>query len=86
MATRTTEKAKVYMTICMQTPFPYTLCLSNCGGAELYLPTREEIPFGGYEVQQFKYSKVFVLTENAECRIVAENQRLLAQLFSKRRR
>lgn len=67
-------------------PFPYTLCLSNCGGTELYLPTREEFPFGGYEVQQFKYSKVFVLTEDAECRIVAENQRLLAQLFSKRRR
>lgn len=61
-------------------PFPYTLCLSDGNGTECYLPTEEEIPYGGYEIESFKRQRVFVFRDDTDKRIVAENQRLLQKL------
>lgn len=66
-----------------KSPFPYTLCLSSANGCMCYMPTEEEIPFGGYEVISFKNQKLFALTNDAGERIVAENQRLLEKLKSR---
>ncbi|MBQ3226756.1 MAG: hypothetical protein IJB48_06855, partial [Clostridia bacterium] len=59
----------------------YTLCLSNANGSIGYLPTEDQIPLGGYEIDSFQSYNVFILEENAEVQIVEENTKLLNKLF-----
>ncbi len=61
-------------------PFTYTLCLSNANGYVGYLPTEDQIPYGGYEIESF-YSRFYQLEDCADKQIVQENQRLLEELF-----
>ncbi|MBE7063336.1 MAG: hypothetical protein E7390_06090 [Ruminococcaceae bacterium] len=64
-----------------KSPFPYTLCLCNANGCGFYMPTEEEISFGGYEVGSFKNKGLFTFTNDAGKRIVLENQRLIEKLL-----
>lgn len=63
-------------------PFEHTLCLSNANGSIGYLPTKDQIPFGGYEIDSFQAFNVFVLEEDAAHQIVEKNTALLNQLFN----
>lgn len=65
-----------------ESPFEHTLCLSNANGSIGYLPTKDQIPFGGYEIDSFQSFNVFVLEEDAERQIVEKNTALLKQLFN----
>ncbi len=64
-----------------QSPFEHTLCLSNANGSIGYLPTKDQIPFGGYEIDSFQAFNVFILEEDAAQQIVEKNTALLDQLF-----
>lgn len=64
-----------------RSPFTYTLCLSNANGSIGYLPTEDQIPLGGYEIDSFQSYNVFILEEKAEVQIVEENAKLLNKLF-----
>ena len=61
-------------------PFPHTLCLSNANGSQGYMPTKDQIPLGGYEEDSF-YAHFFQLEDEAGEQIVKENNRLLEALF-----
>ena len=63
-------------------PFEHTLCLSNANGSVGYLPTKDQIPYGGYEIDSFQSHNVFIFEENAEHQIVEENTKLLNKLFN----
>lgn len=60
-------------------PYPYTLNLSLTNGKEGYLPTKSQIPLGGYETTYFLYGHTFPMTEDADRYFVTENLRLMNQ-------
>ena len=60
-------------------PYPYTLNLSNCHGGYAYLPTKNDIPAGGYELWYFLNAiyTTYPLPKNTDDHWVMENLRLL---------
>ncbi|MBE6930825.1 MAG: hypothetical protein E7463_11135 [Ruminococcaceae bacterium] len=58
-------------------PYAYTLSLSNSNGSYGYLPTKEDIHRGGYEVWSSRYRYGYVLTEDADTEIISQNLKLL---------
>lgn len=61
-------------------PFRYTLCCSVSNGSLSYLPTREARHRGGYETWQGRAAGPYLLADNIDDALVAENLRLLKQL------
>ena len=47
-------------------PLRYTLALSNTNGYQAYLPTRDQIALGGYEVACFLYDGAYTLADDAD--------------------
>lgn len=64
-----------------ESPFPHTLCMSNANGERGYMPTKDQIPFGGYEIDSFCSYNVFILEEDADKQIVKANCNLINELF-----
>ncbi len=58
-------------------PFVHTLGLCNTNGSNFYLPTRDQMVRGGYEVEIFRYGNIYKLTDDADDRIIQENLRLI---------
>lgn len=58
-------------------PFAYTLSLANANGTNGYLPNKEEICRGGYEVWSARYRAGYTLTEDADTEIITQNLALL---------
>lgn len=58
-------------------PFGHTLSLCNANGAMAYLPSREQIERGGYEVDQFTRRHTFTMVDDTDDRILAENLKIL---------
>ncbi len=54
-------------------PFGHTLSLCNANGALAYLPSKEQIARGGYEVEQFTRRHVFTMVDDTDDRIINEN-------------
>ncbi len=46
--------------------FKNTLVVALCNGSQGYFPTKEEMPFGGYEVNSFKVKTVQAISDNAD--------------------
>lgn len=64
-------------------PFGHTLGLSNANGTLAYLPSKEQISRGGYEVRKFTESHIFSMAENTDDVIIGENLRLIEALYAK---
>ncbi len=58
-------------------PYTYTLSLANANGTHGYLPAKEDIIRGGYEVWSARYRYGYVLTEDADTEIVQQNLKLI---------
>ncbi len=58
-------------------PYSCTLSLANANGANGYLPAKEDIPRGGYEVWSARYRDGYLLTVDADSEIVAQNLKIL---------
>ncbi len=71
---------EIAVNLAKQSPFKYTLSLSNANGCNGYLPSSTEIPKGGYEIWEYKHGRAYVLTDNADKEIVQENLKLLNEL------
>ncbi len=54
-------------------PYGHTLSLCNANGALAYLPSKEQIGRGGYEVDQFTRRHVFTMVEDTDDHILREN-------------
>ncbi len=60
--------------------YPYTLCLGTTNGYNSYLPTAEDIPLGGYEINCFNWETQLRFADNAAEKLAAENLRLIEKL------
>lgn len=74
MFTEITQRLQHY------SPVTHTLGICNTNGAYAYLPSRDQLSRGGYEVSQFLYHEIFALVENADDHIIRENLRLIRAL------
>ncbi len=61
-------------------PYQYTLSLSNANGSYFYFPSQRDICKGGYEIWVSKSMNLYSLADNADDAAVSENLRLLEQL------
>jgi len=60
--------------------FGHTLALGNANGANSYLPTRDQIVRGGYEVDMFIWSGARKLADNADTHTITQNLELMKKL------
>ena len=63
--------------------FQHTLSLSNTNGTRAYLPSKDQICRGGYEVWQFRNANTYKLVDDADSYLVTENLKLLDEAFEK---
>lgn len=66
-------------------PFDDTLCICNTNGSNVYLPNKEEICRGGYEIGTFRFGKAFGLTDDSDSLLIKQNLSLLIELFKRRK-
>ena len=60
--------------------YGHTLALGCTNGYYSYLPTRDQIPRGGYEVDRFLWSGERQLVDNADLHLITENLKLMESL------
>jgi len=58
-------------------PVKYTLSLSQANGCNGYLPNKEEIPRGGYEIWSSRYRGAYLLTEDADTELINQNLEII---------
>ncbi|MBE7048945.1 MAG: hypothetical protein E7393_06235 [Ruminococcaceae bacterium] len=73
---------EISMNLQKLSPFTHTLTLSNANGSIGYLPTEDQIPYGGYEIDSFNAFNLFILENCADKQIVEANNNLLHTLFN----
>ena len=61
--------------------YGHTLALGCTNGYNSYLPTRDQIPRGGYEVDRFLWSGQRQLVDNADLHLINENLKLMEKLM-----
>ena len=64
-------------------PFENTLCVSNANDSHGYLPAKEDIARGGYEVAGFLYLNAYKLSDDTDTTIIKENLRIMREGLSK---
>ena len=64
-------------------PFENTLCVSNANDSHGYLPAKEDIARGGYEVSGFLYLNAYKLSDDTDTTIIKENLRIMREGLSK---
>ena len=60
-------------------PFENTLCVSNSNDSHGYLPAKEDIARGGYEVAGFLYLNAYKLSDDTDTNIIKENLRIMRE-------
>lgn len=66
-----------------KSPFSKTLVLGLTNGSRGYLPTEEEIPYGGYEVASFRAASIPGFIDGLDKHLVKENVKFLNKLKNK---
>lgn len=74
---------KIALSLQEESPYQRTLLLGLTNGALGYLPTEEQLPYGGYEVDSFRASTIPGFIDGLDKQIVHENVRLLEELYRK---
>lgn len=57
--------------------YPYVLGLSNSNGYYCYLPTEDQLCLGGYEVECFLHSGLYLLQNNTDQHLIDETLRII---------
>jgi len=73
---------EIALTLKEKSPFKNTILLGLTGGSYGYLPTKEQISYGGYEVLSFRAASIPPFDENLGAHLVEENVRLLNKLYN----
>lgn len=73
----------IALSIRENSPFGDTILLGLTGGSYGYLPTREQIAYGGYEVASFRAASIPPFDEDLGSHLVQENTKLLKKLYNK---
>ena len=58
----------------------HTLGLGNANGSNSYLPTKDQITRGGYEIDRFQWSGARQLANNADWHLIDQNLQLMEKL------
>ncbi len=66
-----------------KSPFKTTLILGISNGARGYIPTEEQIPYGGYEVASFRAASIPGFIDGLDKHLVKENVNFLNRLYNK---
>ncbi|MBQ5777881.1 MAG: hypothetical protein IIV97_03575, partial [Oscillospiraceae bacterium] len=74
---------KIALTIREKSPYKYTILLGLTGGTLGYLPTEDQIPFGGYEVDTFRAIGVVSLVDNTDKYLIRQNIEIINKMFAK---
>ena len=74
---------KIALSLQEKSPFEETLLFGLTGGSFGYLPTEDQIPYGGYEIGSFKAATIPGFIESLDKYIVEENVKLLNKLYNK---
>ena len=74
---------KIALSLAEKSPFEETLLFGLTGGSFGYLPTEDQIPYGGYEIGSFKAATIPGFIESLDKYIVDENVKLLNKLYNK---
>lgn len=66
-----------------KSPYQSTLLLGLTGGSYGYLPTEDQLPFGGYEVESFRAAAGIALSfaDNTDKIVVEQNVKLLQKMY-----
>ena len=64
----------------LHSPFPHTLALSLTNGYEAYLPTKDALARGGYEVECFRYNGPPALADDTDTVVVKEFLGILREM------
>lgn len=73
--------SQITMRIGTQSPFPYTLCLSNANGGNGYFASRDQITLGGYEIRNSREWKAHPYVVEADQHLVSGVTALLRELY-----
>lgn len=73
----------IALSLAEKSPFKETLLFGLTGGSFGYLPTEDQIPYGGYEIGSFKAATIPGFIESLDKYIVKENVKLLNKLYNK---
>jgi len=60
--------------------FGYVLALGYCNGSNSYLPTRDQLVRGGYEVERFYWASPRQLPDDTDTLLINENLRIMEKL------
>ena len=63
-----------------KSPFANTLLIGMANGSHGYLPTEEQIPYGGYEVAEFYAEGILDLATDTDKTFVRANLELLNKI------
>lgn len=74
---------KIAISLEEESPYERTLLLGLTGGSFGYLPTEEQLPCGGYEIDSFRAATIPGLADSADKHAVSELTKLLERLHEK---
>ena len=65
-----------------KSPFEKTLWIGLAGGSFGYIPTEEQLPYGGYEVDSFRAATIPGFVDGTDKNVVSESIKLLNKLYT----
>ena len=71
---------EIAMNLRAKSPYSETIAMGITSGTRSYLPTEEELPYGGYEVTMFRTSALLSYADNLDKIVVDEYVKLLNKL------
>lgn len=75
---------KISLDIKERSPYPHTVLFGLTNGTLGYLPTKDQIPFGGYEVDSFKAIGAISMVEDTDQHFIYQNLATLHELINKK--
>ncbi len=74
---------KISLAIREGSPYKHTVLFGLSNGSRGYMPTEDQIPFGGYEVDSFRAVGVVSLVDDTDKHFINQNVDLIKKLYNK---
>lgn len=74
---------KISLAIREGSPYKHTVLFGLSNGSRGYMPTEDQIPFGGYEVDSFRAVGVVSLVDDTDKHFINQNVEIIKKLYNK---